>query len=235
MRHKLTSFILKNPPKKNRKARTGSTEAAKENGDEEPSGSPTGEEDADELTLRLQSEAADLAPVEQTAIANDDWSADTDPAAFAKRVHALSLDDNSDEDKGDDPMEQLRLWIEINRDEATPATVMTKIEELGIREKHKTVQIVVESVFTSKMLSGKELEKFNPLLKQVRQFDFYAVICSNQTLSACQPCGNKGEAPESFARRNGALGWSELSGTGRKGSSHPHGVVPSRYLDGRSG
>jgi translation initiation factor 5 len=172
MRHKLTTFIIKNPPKKNRKARRGSNEAAKENGDEEPSGSPVGEEDADELTLRLQSEAADLAPVEQTAIANDDWSADADPAAVVKRVHALSLDDNSDEDKGDDPMEQLRLWIEINRHEATPATVMAKIEELGIREKHKTVQIVAESVFTSKMLSGKELEKFDPLLKQVRQFIF---------------------------------------------------------------
>lgn len=168
MRHKLTTFIIKNPPKKARKSRKASGDAPKD-GEEEAGASPNGEEDADELTRRLKSEAADLAPVEKTAIANEDWSAATDAPSIAKRVHALSLDDGSDEDKGDDPMEQLQLWIEVNRDhdDITPESVMAKIEELGIKERHKTVQIVTESVFSSKILTGKELEKFNPLLKQV--------------------------------------------------------------------
>lgn len=167
MRHKLTTFIIKNPMKKARKSRKASGDVPKENGEEDGGASPDGEEDADELTRRLKSEAADLAPVEKTAIANEDWSAATDTTSIAKRVHALSLDDGSDEDKGDDPMEQLQLWIEVNRDDITPESVMAKIEDLGIRERHKTVQIVTESVFSSKILTGKELERFNPLLKQL--------------------------------------------------------------------
>lgn len=172
MRHKLTTFILKNPPKKKSKGRRASNEAKKGEGDAEQTASPAGE-DADELTLRLQSEAADLAPVEKTAMAKEEWSGATDPDAIASRVKSLSLDvEGSDEDKGDDPMEQLRLWIEVNHGALTPKAVMAKIEQLGIKERHRTVQIVAECVFTSKILSGKELDKYNPLIKEVRPLVF---------------------------------------------------------------
>lgn len=181
IRHKLCTFILKNPPKKKSKAsRKASDGPAKEKAEDEPhdEGSPVGEDD-DALTQRLQSEAAELAPVEKAAIASEDWSGDVDPTSVAERMRALAVDGgDSDEDKGDDPMEQLRLWIEINREEATPESIMKKVDALGIKEKHKTVQIVTESLFTSKILSNKELDRFNPLLLQVSTF-LYPSIWSN--------------------------------------------------------
>lgn len=171
MRHKLTTFIIKNPPKKRSKAsrKTSDGPSKDKTEDDNPEGnSPIEDEDNDPLTQRLQSEAAELAPVEEAAIAQEDWSADADIAPVAKRVQSLTLDDSGDEDRGDDPMDQLRLWIEVDREKVTSEGLIAKIEELGIKEKHKTVQVVVESLFTSKILTGKELDAFNPALKQVR-------------------------------------------------------------------
>ena len=175
MRHKLTTYIIKNPPKNPKKSKKKPTA----DGSPSPSnGNENGHDDADagadsddELTKRIKAEAADLNP-EASAITKEDWSVDTSEEAVKARVKAVEAqmgaialggDDESDED-ADSPYSQLGRWAQENRDSG-PVEVYKKAEELGIAKKHKAVQVLVQTLFTTEVVS--EISKYAPLFTKV--------------------------------------------------------------------
>lgn len=184
MRHKLTTFILKNPPKlsKSKKsAKAAGNAAAGAGATDSPEGEPgspagDGAESDDELSKRIKAEAAELNP--ETQLGKEDWSVDTSEAAVRARtkaleasMSALAVDDDEDEDENS-PYAQLGRWAEENR-EAGPVLVYKKAEELGIEKKHRTVQILVQSIFTEKIV--EEIPAIAPVFVKVGRFARCAV------------------------------------------------------------
>ncbi len=171
MKHKLTTFIVKHPPPKRVKGAKGAGKSA---------GQDAGDGGSDdELTKRIKAEAAEIPTAEQRGNVDDDWSVDTSEAAVAARVKALegsvksSLvlgDDEEDEDE-DSPYAQFGRWLVANRKggeegrECSAAEVYKKAQEFGIEKKHKTVQVLAQSLFTDE--APKEIEKYGAVLAKM--------------------------------------------------------------------
>ncbi|KLO06315.1 hypothetical protein SCHPADRAFT_910418 [Schizopora paradoxa] len=169
MRHKLTPYIVKNPPTTNKKGKKG--EGASSNGAHAVATNPNlpdaeGSEGDDD-----PSAAAESLPVE-SSLANEGWSVDTSEDAVKARVKDLSTklqttliaDEDSDED-ANSPYSQLGQWAEANRDEVNAVEVYKHAQEMGIEKKHKTVQVLAQALFTKNMPS--EISKFAPLFAKM--------------------------------------------------------------------
>ena len=179
MRHKLTTFIVKNPPKnpKKSKKKGGADSPAGNGGAHAEANTPPIEgldaESDDELTKRIKAEAADLN--EESELVKEDWSVDTSAEAVKARTKAaesamasLTLgggDDDSDDD-ADSPYAQLGRWAQENRDDTTAVEVYKKAEDLGIAKKHKTVQVLVQSMFDEDIIA--QITANAALFKKVR-------------------------------------------------------------------
>jgi translation initiation factor 5 len=187
MRHKLCTFILKNPPakapKKSKKGKQDNTEADGGPAIHEETPQPQrqneeGHHDAesdDELMKKIRDDAAELK--EESSLSKEAWS-DTSPEAVKKRmaevegsIAVMSLTGGADDDGSDDgvnsPYAQLTKWIEEKGSgTVSPEAVYAKMQELGIEKKHKTVLALVRALFTADVLA--EIPKYRTLFAGVR-------------------------------------------------------------------
>jgi len=167
MRHRLSTYIIKNPPKKKgKKNKGGHAEAPSPNNEVNGAVSPgeNGEAEAeagsedDEMTRRIKAEAADLKAKSQ--LVDEGWSADTSPEAVKARIGAVAAglgslglggEDESDED-ADSPYSQLGNWVAENEG-ATAVDVFKKVQDLGLEKKHRAVQVLAQSLFTGDIIA----------------------------------------------------------------------------------
>lgn len=164
MRHKLTTYIIKNPPpKKSKKGQGVDASEGEKNGVNTPADEDAGSDD--ELTKRIQEEAKEIPTAEQRNGINggedEDWSVDTSEAAVAARIKALegglegSLTLNNDEDEDaedeDSPYAVFGKWCneskkggenQLNDGNGPTATeVYKKAQEFGIEKNTKLFNI----------------------------------------------------------------------------------------------
>lgn len=188
LRHKLTSFIIKNPPppeKKVKGLKSGAENSTAANaeaimgisrpsmGGESPEADADGDEDEGQAVAVNEDEIPDI----DGRSDDDDWAEDMSPEAVAAREKELASqlknsmilgeqggDEDEDEDE-DSPYYQLKIWVQEERGKADVKTVFAKVKELGIEKKHKAVLVLSEWLFTEDAV--KQIPKYSTLFATV--------------------------------------------------------------------
>ncbi|TGZ84655.1 hypothetical protein EX30DRAFT_5163 [Ascodesmis nigricans] len=186
LRHKLAGYIVKNPPRREKKSKgEKSKKNGKKNGDTEES-SPkdsgeSGEDEAleagsdDELTRTIHETAKQL---NGTSIKDDDWAVDMSEEAIKARAQNLPDDlksrlviEGGDSEGGDTPYDQLGSWIVSekakNNGDVDSIEVYKKATELGIEKKHKTLQVLAQTLFDENIVKKNQIKKHAGLLKKL--------------------------------------------------------------------
>jgi translation initiation factor 5 len=187
-RAKLSSYILKNEPKKGKKdkaakkaARKARKEANGENGNGD-SNSDNADEDGDfagsddELTRQIKEGAKTISDAEPKEV---EWTVDTSEAAVKARALGLSedlkrnlvLNEDEEAEDGDNAYELFGPWIIDTAKEkgginnVENVEVYMKAKESGIETNHRTLTVLAQTLFTDNIV--KEIEKRAPMLKKM--------------------------------------------------------------------
>lgn len=152
---------------------SGDSDQAEENGDVD-AGSD------DELTRRINAEAQELEPTEEKEI---EWTVDMSEAAIKARAKALpddlkaslAIDGGEEgedgEEKGSSSYDELGKWVEDKTAEeggvanVKDVDIYLKAKELGIESKHRTVQVLAQTIFDEKII--KQIPQRAAMLKKM--------------------------------------------------------------------
>eukprot|EP00842_Homolaphlyctis_polyrhiza_P002320 jgi/Hompol1/3089/HPOL_003119-RA len=172
MHHRLSSYILNNPPPK--KAKTKNTPPKLGNTGEpiptppETNSNNSGEDDNDdELTRQIEQDAALIrkAPEDED---DDDWAVDTSAEAAEKRMKELSVTgavskllEREDDEEEEDP---LSVFLTENPN-ASDSEITAKVKELGMKD-HRVCAALAHKLFNQSVLSENQIPKRAKLLCQ---------------------------------------------------------------------
>ncbi|OMJ16425.1 putative eukaryotic translation initiation factor 5 [Smittium culicis] len=170
MRHRLSTYILKNPPPKVKKsgqhaAPDSSTNPTSALNGASESQHASDDDDQDELTRQITADAANLKIDDNDS---DRWDIDADfsEEAVARRQRelagGLTIIDNDDFDEDtEDPYDLLGEYI--TEGNHSDKDIFVKAKELGIGKKHRAPIVVIQCLFTEKDILN-QIETHSSLL-----------------------------------------------------------------------
>ncbi|GMM58973.1 translation initiation factor eIF5 [Maudiozyma humilis] len=181
LRHKLSSFILKNPPEsvaggsKKRKAATASAnvrgggvsisdiaqgKTGADGADGEAAGAE-GAEDNDELTRQIHAAASNLEAIE---VRDDDWAVDMSEEAIRKRAKELQVDSGAI-DAGLSKLDEFGEWIMASDEVPSDIDLYKKAAELDLLQDPKIAAVLAQAMFDEDIVAeiGSHAAFFNKM------------------------------------------------------------------------